>query len=569
MTAPPPSGTMTARQVLSFLIATRRGLTFALVVVSLIAGLAEALTISLVVKAVGETMAGSTGGSELGPFTVSITAMLVAAALAVLVRLVSSAYAAHLGARLSACIRQDLRNRLVRAYAGADWSVQVRDRSGEFAEVTTAQVQEAGAIVLGGTQAVVAGSTLISLLVTSAVISPLATLILLVLGFVVFGVARPLTKRAYRSIQHSVQAHGDVASDIDSMCACTEEMHVYGVADHFCRRISDSVAASEEAFYRGQFHGRLASALFQSATLVIIVAGAIALALAAPGRDVSTLGAVVILLMRGAGLAQQIQNFTALLNTQKPYVERVAREAQRYESSWRTGEERIAGSHGSHPVVLRDASFTYPGAPAPALEPTSLTIGPTGALGITGPSGAGKSTLVQLLLGLRRPDRGSVSYGGVQIADLSPRGRSSVIALVGQTPKLLPGTIRENIAFFRDVPEEAIRRAAARAAVLDDIEALPEGFDTIVGQRVDPVSGGQRQRICIARALAAQPAILVLDEPTSSLDATSESTVVGTLAELARSLAVVIVSHRDAPLSICERVLRIRDGRVEPDVAHP
>ncbi len=557
----PQLRSMGLRQLFSFLLAGRRSMAALLVIVSLISGLAEATAIALVVKAVGLLMSGDTGQVDFGPIDLPMRSALVLAVILVLLRLVASAWAADLGARVSANVREDLRNRLVRAYTNADWSVQVRDRSGEFAEITTAQVNEAGAIILAATQAVLGGTTLLALLATSAVINPMATAALIGIGAVLFLITRLNTKRAYEGIRDSATSRGNVASDIDSMCNCTEEMHVYGVADSFRRRVASSIRESEHGFYRGQRHGRMASASFQSATLLIVVLGAVALSYLPAGSDITSLGAVVILLIRGAGLAQQLQAFSSVLSTQRPYVELVARELDRYESSWPSyGATMPTGTERR--IMLRNASFTYPGSTVPALSDVNVILGPTGAVGIQGPSGSGKSTMLQLLLGLRAPTRGTVTYGGVDLSRLSPAERSKAIAFVGQTPKLLPGTIWENISFFRDIPGPRVRQAAKRAAVLEDIEALPEKFQTEVGQRVDTVSGGQRQRISIARALAASPSVLVLDEPTSSLDSESEAIVVNTLKELSATMLVIIVSHRDAPLRICDTVLDIESGRV-------
>lgn len=553
---------MSTKEVFGLLLGTRKLLTVLMVGSSLVSGVAEAIAITLTVKAVGQVMQGATGPASLGPFTLGTTQLLWIAGVAVVLRAVTAAWAADLGARLCGRIREDMKNRLVRAYAHADWGIQARDRSGEFTELTTAQVQEATAIVLGGTQAIVAGTTLLALLATSAIISPIATVAIVALGGVLFALAAPMQRKAYAGIHESVESRGDVAADLESMCACTEEMHVYGAAEHFCERASKSIAVSEHSFYTGLLHGRMANALFQSATLLIIFLGAVALTLVQPGAETSTLGAVVILLMRGAGLAQQVQQFGALMGTQKPYVEKVAGELNRYESSWQHAAGAAEAPTEGSKLVIDHASFTYPGGTSPALQDVSLELGSTGAVGITGPSGSGKSTLVQLILGLRRPTAGAVTIGGVDVGAVAPPQRSKMIALVGQVPKLLPGTIAENIAFFRPLSREDLESAAERAGVLQDILALPDGFETQVGQRVDPISGGQRQRICIARALAAHPSILVLDEPTSSLDATSEQIVVDTLEQLARTMSVVIVSHREAPLGICDRILTVTKGRV-------
>jgi len=134
---------------------------------------------------------------------------------------------------------------------------------------------------------------------------------------------------------------------------------------------------------------------------------------------------------------------------------------------------------------------------------------------------------------------------------------------VAQDANLITGTVAENIRFFRDdIDEDAVRDSAARANVLRDIDALPEGFDAHLGERASRLSGGQRQRLSIARALAGDPALLVLDEPTSALDGRSEGLIRDTLGELRGKVTVVIIAHRMSTLDICDRIMVIEDGRL-------
>ena len=126
-----------------------------------------------------------------------------------------------------------------------------------------------------------------------------------------------------------------------------------------------------------------------------------------------------------------------------------------------------------------------------------------------------------------------------------------------QEPRLLHGRVADNIRFSRDLTDEVVERSARLAHIHDDITAMPQGYDTVIGQRADAVSGGQRQRICLARALAGQPDVLVLDEPTSALDRASETAIQASLLELRGSLTMFIVTHRPSLLEICDRVVQI------------
>jgi len=135
------------------------------------------------------------------------------------------------------------------------------------------------------------------------------------------------------------------------------------------------------------------------------------------------------------------------------------------------------------------------------------------------------------------------------------------VAFVAQDANLVTGTVEENIRFFREgISDEALRESTARANILSDLEALPEGFQTHLGERGSRLSGGQRQRLSLARALAGNPELLVLDEPTSALDGRSEALIRDTLGTLRGRVTVVIIAHRMSTLDICDRIMVIEGG---------
>ena len=185
------------------------------------------------------------------------------------------------------------------------------------------------------------------------------------------------------------------------------------------------------------------------------------------------------------------------------------------------------------------------------------------SIGVVGPSGAGKSTLVQLLLRLREPAGGAYLVNGLPASSFLLDDWHERVAYVAQEPRVFRGSVRDNIRFFRPIDDTAIERAARMAHIHEDIVALPEGYDTVIGQIADAVSGGQRQRICIARALAAQPGILILDEPTSALDPASERAVQASLSELHGHVILFIIAHRHSTLTDCDRIFAMDAGRLQ------
>ncbi len=213
-------------------------------------------------------------------------------------------------------------------------------------------------------------------------------------------------------------------------------------------------------------------------------------------------------------------------------------------------------------IKLENITFRYPSDAPPILKNFSITIPKNQSIGIAGPSGSGKSTLVDLLLGLHQAESGYILVDGVELTHKNLSAWRRMIGYVPQDIYLLDETIAENIAFGieRDAVDSLALRAAADAAqILDFIEGLPRGFDTMVGERGVRLSGGQRQRIGLARALYHKPEILILDEATSALDNTTEAAVMQTIHQLQGSMTMITIAHRLSTLERCNRIIQL-DG---------
>ncbi len=215
-------------------------------------------------------------------------------------------------------------------------------------------------------------------------------------------------------------------------------------------------------------------------------------------------------------------------------------------------------------IVLTNICFQYPGAERPALQDINLAIPCGTSIGFVGESGAGKSTLVDVILGLVAPSKGTVSVEGRDIHD-KLRSWQGQIGYVPQSIYLTDDTLRRNVAFGladHDIDDAAVWRAL-RAAQLDEfVRSLPQGVDTTVGERGVRLSGGQRQRIGIARALYHDPAVLVLDEATSSLDTATENGVMDAVRAMKGKKTILIITHRLSTVEQCDRLVRLDTGRI-------
>jgi ATP-binding cassette subfamily B protein len=186
-----------------------------------------------------------------------------------------------------------------------------------------------------------------------------------------------------------------------------------------------------------------------------------------------------------------------------------------------------------------------------------------------GPSGAGKSTIFQLLLRFYDPISGRVTFDGVDLREMDRATFRHAMALVPQDPVIFAASARENIRFGRPEATDAEVEAAARAAAAHDfLSALPEGYETYVGERGIMLSGGQKQRIAIARAILRDAPVLLLDEATSALDAESELAVQKAVAELSADRTTLIVAHRLATVKKADRIVVFEDGRIVAEGTH-
>jgi ATP-binding cassette subfamily B protein len=221
-------------------------------------------------------------------------------------------------------------------------------------------------------------------------------------------------------------------------------------------------------------------------------------------------------------------------------------------------------------VNLEHVTFRYPSRPeTAALDEVTLEVRPGQTVALVGPSGAGKSTMFQLLLRFYDPAAGRVRIDGVDLKDLRPEELRAQIGLVPQETVLFGASARENIRYGRPDATDAEIEAAARAAAADEfIRALPQGYDTFLGERGTRLSGGQRQRIAIARAILKNPPILLLDEATSSLDAESERLVQEALVPLMRGRTTLVIAHRLATVLRADRIIVLERGRIVATGTH-
>jgi ATP-binding cassette subfamily B protein len=214
-------------------------------------------------------------------------------------------------------------------------------------------------------------------------------------------------------------------------------------------------------------------------------------------------------------------------------------------------------------ISLRDVSFAYSGTATPVLHNVDLEVLPGEMIALVGPSGAGKTTLCNLIARFYDPTAGAVTLDGVDLRDITADSYRRLLGIVEQDTFLFDGTIAENIAYGRRGATAAeIARAATLANAHEFIDKLPEKYDTLIGERGVKLSGGQRQRLTIARAILADPKILILDEATSNLDTESERLIQGSLRSLMTGRTSFVIAHRLSTIAHADRILVLENGRI-------
>jgi ATP-binding cassette subfamily B protein len=223
---------------------------------------------------------------------------------------------------------------------------------------------------------------------------------------------------------------------------------------------------------------------------------------------------------------------------------------------------------GDGRVELRGISFAYETGD-PVLRDIDLDVEAGRTVAIVGPTGSGKTTLVALLPRLYDPVEGSVLIDGADLRSVDVTALREEVGLVSDDPFLFSDTVRENIAYARpDATDEEVEGAARRAGIHDFIAGLPDGYETLVGERGMTLSGGQRQRVAIARALIKDPRVLILDDATSSVDATTEAEIKRALRELMRDRTTFVIGHRLSTVALADEVVVLEEGRIAARGTH-
>ncbi|WP_090877353.1 ABC transporter ATP-binding protein [Nitrosovibrio sp. Nv6] len=535
----------------------------------LAAGVAEGLSLTALLPLLS-TAVGDTANSDVGRRIVaalhsigiepSIGVMLLIIVGGMIVKSLILLLANRQVGYTVAHVATALRLELIDALLASRWQYYLRQPMGSLANSVATEALRAAN---GFEHSVTVLALAIQVLVYGTVamfVSWQATLTSFLVGIVMLRLLNQLIRATRRAGSKQTQLLrllltylSDVLGSVKSLKAMARD----NVADAI---LHDQTRQLEKATRR-EIMAREALMALQEPILATLIAIGLYLALVVWDLSMAAVMVMVFLLTRLLSLLNKTQRkYQNLMAQESAYwALRTAIDEARAAAERTTGTRQPTFQKG---ISLRNIDFDY-GA-KPIFEGLNLDISVKSFTTIAGPSGVGKSTMLDLLCGLAEPKSGEILIDGVSLREINPRGWRRMIGYVSQENILLHDTVLSNIIVGApDLVEADAERALRQAGAWDFVCALPEGLNTVVGERGGLLSGGQRQRIAIARALAHQPLFLLLDEPTSALDPESERLVCQTLQKLAQNLTVVAVSHQPALINAADNTYTLSNGKVE------
>ncbi|MCP5242991.1 MAG: ABC transporter ATP-binding protein [Burkholderiales bacterium] len=536
----------------------------------LIAGVAEGLSLTALLPLLSIAVGESSGESGIGKFmvdflqkigfepTLDIILIIIVGGMLTkgLILLLANRQVGYTVAHVATALRLNL----IEALLASRWQYYLRQPVGSLANSVATEAYRAAN---GFEHSVIVLALAIQVLVYAVVamfISWEATLASLLIGLFLLVVLHRLvraTRRAGASqtqlLRHLLAYLSDVLNSVKSLKAMARD----NVADAI---LHDQTKQLEKATRR-EVMSRAALMALQEPILAAITAAGLYLALVVWELSLPEVMVMVFLLTRILGLLNKTQRKYQQLAVQESAYWALRQAAEDAAAA----AERNSGTDEpslNREIVLQNVQFSY--GEKTIFNDLTLEIPIRTFTAVTGPSGVGKSTLIDLLCGLAEPNSGNVLIDGKSLHDIDLRKWRHMIGYVSQDTILLHDTIMNNILVGEPtLTAEDAERALRQAGAWDFVSALPDGMQTVVGERGGLLSGGQRQRIAIARALAHDPVFLIMDEPTSALDPESEKTICETLQHLSRQLTIIAVSHQPAVINAADRVFILSHGEAK------
>lgn len=463
----------------------------------------------------------------------------------------------------------ELQSRMLDLYVRAPYAAhRRRSRSTILQTVMNSAPNSLMAVLLGYITVVVNALTIVLLLGTMLVLSPLACLAaLIIFGGSALLIAQVLKPAALRYARRSLDLETQAWSQVNPAIEGFRESRIFGRESLFVSQFAQNRRRVAKNKQPQSLLGELPKYLLEIVMVVGILVVALLLFATQPASVAS--GLLAVFAAASIRIIPSLNLVVATFNgvrAGRPQLRLVAEQLEELEADARAsrsrGEERVEVPRAD--IVVDRLGFTYSDARTPVLDDVTVTIPAGSTVALVGASGAGKTTFADILAGLFEATEGSVTVGGIDIAE-HPRSWREQVAMVSQRVYLWEASVRDLITFglpAEDVDDELLADVVRRARLTDFVAALPEGLDTVIGDSGARVSGGQAQRIGIARALFAQPSVLILDEATSALDNETEHEITATIEAMHGDLTVIVIAHRLSTVKNADEILFFADGRL-------
>jgi ABC-type multidrug transport system fused ATPase/permease subunit len=474
---------------------------------------------------------------------------------------------AYAQSRFGADFESSLSTRLLEHYLARPWMFHLQRNSAELVRNIRHEASAVG-FVLGARMAVITEAVmLLAIISVLIVLQPVPSIAIgFVLAVLGFAYQRVMHVRVERWGALRLKYEGSRIQHLQQGLGAVRELRLADAAGVFAHRYRRDTEAHLSTVQRHTFASQLPRLLFDLLAILALAVAILLMLLMGQGATdlLPVIGLYAAAATRLLPSVNKLLGALQLVRWGTPSVEVVHAELAADADVGTSSRATTSPGLPTGDIVVADVSFRYPGVDTPALRAVDLHIRTGSMTGIIGASGSGKSTLLDILLGLLQPDAGSVQVGGADIHD----GIADWHRRIGYVPQsiyLFDDSLRRNIALGVDdakIDDAAINRVI-RAANLDElVDSWPEGTATRLGERGVRLSGGQRQRIGIARALYADPSILILDEATSALDVETESAVMESILGLHGAKTIIIVAHRLSTVARCDEVYRLEKGQV-------
>ena len=486
-------------------------------------------------------------------------AILILLAL-ITVRLASGLGKTYLASKLQFSLMRSLRHESLEAYSSSSWMSQSELDQGDVQQLIVSipngiSAQFSGLILHVGHIAIMFAMLGYSMLTDARL--TLVLIVMIALATVAFRPLRTITKK---SAKKALLAQRNLSSGIAQLASVTFETQSLALLESASAPVHGTIEREADqserlARLKGSVVPLFTTVTYLAVTLCIIVI------LRTDVANLDRTGPILLVVLRSLSYGTSVQQAASSLASLGPSLELLREKIDRLriaKLNW--GQEEFVGLRT---LTIENLSFGYESNQELALRDVSLEISSGMHVGVVGRSGGGKSTLVRMMLGLLEPDSGQILVNGVPIFNYERNSWARSLGVVPQRAEIITGSIADNLRFFREGIEDSdLWSALALADLADEFEAMPDGLETEIGPGRRALSGGQQQRLAIARAFASRPDFVVMDEPTSSVDATSEAAITEALARIPAGVTLVIVSHRRHILKNCDVLITVDNGEI-------